>query len=614
MFLFINQYSKGEGGDTERPDRHAVGSHVQRHINLTKRSKIRSKERSRLKRSLTFGNRGIFPYSHQSRHLRVERTSHSDGEAENSSPSQPSEGEELPLQGERIPRQAMVTFGEHGQTQIGADRGKKSSYVDSGPEVHRLNHIVSSESGIGNATSVQSGILTELEVLGIHQPPADWFSGVTSPSPYQVIGHGAADPFAATALPINAFYGGLIDYFQQSFTFRSMERLCRNSGTRWISKLICDKATMHGLYANALFLAARLSHDDDDRKEMMVSAWKHQNFTIAATRDRIQRKENLSQVAFATISLLMCAYNVGDWASYKTHLNGMTSVVQLVGGYVSIDYVLQLLLLVGELQSSSHMLTRPAISSQAWPRQDWHKYYTAVDVEPSLDARNRLSPEEIPTTKAIHSEVWEIFREIRDLHRSSVLSTQHAAPNPSTHSSTVQSSLQFRYHFVNISLLNCYCSLQDMHDGNGGAKAEALNLSRAFLVALMCCHQLLYHAIVDPSVVRMGYIPFFHIREHLRKLGCLCQDPSSLQPEIVDLLMWIAFIGAYDEVSRGGAVDPLSVQGPNTTDFLKLASLRHKNGRFHTGARATLERFLYFDTLFTPVLDYLQYVWDCGTA
>lgn len=214
-------------------------------------------------------------------------------------------------------------------------------------------------------------------------------------------------------------------------------------------------------------------------------------------------------------------------------------------------------------------------------------------------------------TKAIHGEVWEIFREIRDLHRCSVLSTQRDAPNASDHT-TVQSSLQFRYHFLNISLLNCYCSLQDLHDGNGGAKSEALNLSLAFLVALICCHQLLYHTIVDPSVVRMGYIPFFHIREHLRKLGCLCQDPSSLRPEIVDLLMWIAFIGAYDEVLRGDSVDTISVQGPNTTDFLKLANLRHKNGRFHADARAGLERFLYFDSLFTPVLDYLQCVWDCG--
>jgi hypothetical protein len=658
MFLFINQYSKDEGGKVDRPDRHTVGSHVQRNIHQKKRSNRQTKEHSRVKRILTFRSRGILPHGSQPRlNHSVDSTLSSESSSRGISPGQPA-GVSNVLPGlEHRTGQDEVTNAGYSTIEPKALRGMISPAVDPGLEVSSTrDQLVPSQRGRECSTSrhrassressavhspqtvpteefwpeqldVEQGSSiipgeyrdfdendacflmeessfdsTELVQVTEQSMPVAGFTQVTSPSPYQPVGHGTADPFASAALPITPFYSGLITYFQTSFTYRTLERLCQNSGVRWTQTLMSDKAAMHGLYANSLFLAARLSQDSDKKGAMMLLAMRHNNFSIAATRRRLREKEDLLLVAFSMISLLISAYSTEDWASYRLHLQGMASVIQLLGGFSSIDDLLQLILLAGETQASSHMLIRPALSSQAWPRRDWHKIYPYEETS-SRNLTNQL-PHEACVAPKLPIEVFKLFQDVRELYQATVLLNQNA------HSSNtyiaVRRSLQFRYHFLNVSLLDNYCDLQEQHEEEHKLGAKRIKLARVFLVALICSHQLLYHAIVDPSMLQMRYIPFYHIQKHLEDLERLCLDMTFLTPGDIDVLIWISFLGAYSEISRRDSVKPTRSTGPNTMAFLRFARIQHKRDPSHRDIKLTLESFIYHDVLFTPVLEYLR--------
>lgn len=653
MFLFINQYSKDESGKVDRPDRHTVGSHVQRTIHQRKRSNHQTKERSRLKRILTFRNQSMFPSKLQPRQPHaVDRTHDSESESRTYSPGHLADADKTPPHQRHRRDQETVTPGEYSLICPEELHGKASS---AGNLAINPSQMMPSERGSRNAASVYSSSSQESSVGSSPEPLSaailrqyeadieqcdpsildhyqdlsqetcvlnedtrslnspelrevveqsirvDYSPEAVPVSPHQPAGPEVADPFASAALPVTPFYGWLIAYFQTSFTYRSMERLCRNSGARWIQTLISDKATMHGLYANCLFFAARQSQDQDRKQAMMLLALRHQNLTIATTRRRLHEKKDLPLVAYAMISLLICAYSAEDWSRYQLHLRGMASVVQLLGGFGSIDDVLQLLLLVGEPQASSHMLIRPVISSQAWPRRDWHKHYS-VENAPLLDFRNHLLGETSIATR-LPREVYELCLDIRGLYSAMVISSQNP-PNSNTFD-TVRRSMQFRYHFLNISLLECYRDLQDKREETK-LEAKENDLTPAFLVALMCCHQLLYHTIADPSVVQMGYIPFYHIQEHLKNLEPLGLDASSLEPEDLDVLIWISFIGAYSEISGRTTAKPARLKGPNTMAFLRFARTQQRRDPLRRNIKVMLESFIYHHALFTPVLEYLQ--------
>lgn len=658
MFLFINQYSKDQSGKSERPDRHTVGSHVQRNIHLQKKSRIRFKERSHLSNNLAFQNRIIFPnevqgqqaqlkngfckvdeqrQAFQGRNVILERplhqigrdTTHEDGGKGPHDRAQSIEAQDWNFSEVEFTKNLdginrMVPYEKRSQSNpcgqqtedsgrvVLVARPRRTSAIELICNEPYLSQNGHQESEDNHHKATQGSHMDESIILqsntqneSFHEATqVDYSDGVASLCLYQPVGPGSADPFNAAALPIDAFHVKLISYFQRSFTFRSIERLSPSSGINWIQTLICDKATMHGLYANSLLLAARVNRDNDASKDMVSLALKHQNFTIAVTRRRIHLNEQFSQVAYATISLLICAYNAKDWHSYQAHLNGMEKIVQLSGGLASVDHVLRLLLLVGEPQGSSHMLTKPVFRVHDWMHHDWHHDSVTAGVRALFDSKKRF-PEKALWTKAIQGEVWKVFLAIREFHWILVQSSQYA-DNPSTHS-TVQHWLQVQYHFLNISLITCYCGLQDEQDvGEGLNSKNENNLTRAFLVALLCCHQFLYHAATDPSMIRMGYIPFFHVAEHLARLGLIYEDIGSLTPEILDIIMWISFIGAYEEVSRQSSLDSDTPRGPNSTAFLQIVNSRHQNGEFLQDIQDALENFLYDHRVFKPILCYLQ--------
>jgi hypothetical protein len=658
MFLFINQYSKDQAGKSERPDRHAVGSHVQRNIHLQKRSRIRFKEQSHLSSTLTFQHRMIFPNEAQARKAQPDYEHCNIESQQEAFRDRDVNFERLPIRIEHNTSHQEVGRGPRDCTQSIEAQDWNFSRIDVTKNVDGINCIVpcqkrnqsntcglhtedsgklvlvtrprptsafelmcneSSQSRNGHQEteynlhqSIQGSDMDETTLLQSNEQNEfvqkaaqfDYLDGVASLSLYQPVGPGSADPFNAAALPINPFHVKLICYFQRSFTFRSIERLSPKSGLKWIQTLICDRATMHGLYANSLLLAARVNRDSDASKDMAALALKHQNFTIAITRRRIGLNEHLSQVAYATISLLICAYNANDWHSYQVHLNGMKKIVQLSGGHASLDHVLQLLLLVGEPQGASHMLTKPVFDLHDWMRYDWHHDSITVGVRALFDSKKRLQ-EKVPWAKAIQGEVWKVFLDIREFHWISIQSSQYAH-NRSTHS-TVQHWLQVQFHFLNISIITCYCGLQDDQDLEEGSNSKnESSLARAFLVALLCCHQLLYHATADPSIIRMGYIPFFHVAQHLARLGSIYEDIRTLKPEILDILMWISFIGACEELSRQYPFDPTTPGGPNSTTFLQIVNSRRQNGEHLQDIQDNLQNFLYDKSVFKPILCHLQ--------
>ncbi|KAK5047463.1 hypothetical protein LTR84_006559 [Exophiala bonariae] len=656
MFLFINQYSEDESGNVDRPDRHTVGSHVQRNIHQKKRSNRQTKEHSRVKRILTFRNRDILPNELQRRQeYAVDNTLSSEADSRSVYAGQLAGLNKVSPGLEHKTSQEKVTNAGYSIIQPEALRGKVSPAVDPGLKLSIKGRMAPSQRGRGCSPSIHSA--NSRESSAVHSPetlptselwndelaieqggafgppeyqdfgertyglmessslestelmqvteqsiPVDGFPKAASLSPYQPVGHGTGDPFASTVLPVTPFYGRLITYFQTSFTYRSVERLCQNAGARWIQTLISDQPAMHGLYANALFLAARLCQDSDKKRAMMLLAMGHDNFSIAVTRRRLREKKDLRLVAFGMISLLISAYSTEDWPSYRLHLQGMASVVQLLGGFSSIDDLLLLILLAGETQASSHMLVRPALSSQAWPRRDWDNYYPPTDTS-SHNLPNQSSHEASVAT-TLPSEVLELFRDVRGLYHATVLLNQNAH-NSNTYIA-VRRSLQFRYHFLNISLLDSYRDLQEKHEDEHRLGTNRSSLAQVFLVALMCCHQFLYHTIVDPSVLQMRYIPFYHIQKHLEDLEPLCLDAIFPTPGDIDVLIWISFIGAYSEISRRDSVKVTRSKGPNTMAFLRFARIQHRMDPSHRDIKVTLESFIYHELLFTPVLEYLR--------
>jgi len=418
---------------------------------------------------------------------------------------------------------------------------------------------------------------------------------------HQPVGPGSADPFDAAALPINAFHSKLISYFQRSFTFRSMERLSPNAGVRWIQALICDKATMHGLYANALLLAARLNHGNERSKAMAALALHHENFTISVTRHRIHRNEHSLQVALALVSLLICAYNAKDWSNYRAHLAGLEQIVRLGGGLAAMDRLLQFLLLVGEAQSSSHTLTMPIFGSHDLMYCDWREFSVPAEVKALLESRIQ-PPQRFPWVKAILGEAWKVFVDVEEFHWVTAQCARYAQNPMSNHS--MGGWLQFRFHCVNMSLIKCYCALDDDRELDVGAQGK---LVRAFLVALLCCHQVLYHAVADPLLISMEYVPFFHITKHLAGLMSHYDNKiTTLKPEILDILMWISFIGTHEELSRVTDTDSSNLGGPNSTIFLQIAGSRQQNDEHFQDIESCLDNILYDHSVFSPTLYQLQ--------
>jgi hypothetical protein len=658
MFLFINQYSKDRSGKSERPDRHTVGSHVQRNIHSQKKSRIRFKERSHFSSTPTFQHRAIFPNEVQARKAQLDHESCNIEGQKQAFRDRDDKLEQFPVRTKHNPSHEEVGRAPHDCTQLTEpqdwnfseieitktfdginrivpfqkknqsnpcglhieDLGKfvlvarprPTSALDLMCDESRLSRNGHQETKYNLHQSIQGSEMDESTHLQSNEQNEifprvsqyDHSDGVTSLGLHQPVGPGSADPFNAAALPINAFHVKLISYFQRSFTFRSIERLSPSSGIKWIQTLICDRATMHGLYANSLLLAARVNRDNDASKNMVSLALKHQNFTIAVTRRRIGLSEHLSQVAYATISLMISAYNATDWHNYQVHINGMEKIVQLSGGLTSMDHVLQLLLLVGEPQGSSHMLTKPVFDFDDRMHHDWHHDSITAGVRALFDSQ-KLLPQKVPWARAMQGEVWKVFLDIREFHWISVQSSQYAH-NPSTHS-TVKRWLQVQFHFLNTSLITCYCDLKDKQDLEKGSDSNnERNLARAFLVALLCCHQLLYHKATDPSIIRMGYIPFFHIAEHLARLGSIYEDISTFKPENLDILMWISFIGAYEELSRQRCLDSTTPRGPNSSTFLQIVNSRHQNGEQLQDIQDNLENFLYDNRFFKPILSHLH--------
>lgn len=654
-FLFINQYSKGENETSDRPDKRAVGSHVQRNIHLRKRSKIRFEKQSHPINPLALQRRMIFPNCPETRsaHLyhgrrdksRQNITSRNEFrsveglplwtnlgidqekmEIHTSSSIQSTIGYDSQFSNLESYERFGPTVGvvpcrrssqtnastlhiENGRQFLLAARPRQSSALECMTHVSNLSLNDTQESGCilhqttqrldedeSNVHPSNQQMSLVQEVGEIDQP-----DGPVSFDLHQPVGPGSADPFNAAALPINAFHGKLISYFQRSFTFRSMERLSPKLGVNWIQALICDKATMHGLYANSLLLAARLNHGNDRSKAMSALALHHENFTIAVTRRRILQNDHSSQVALALVSLLICAYNAKDWNSYRAHLTGLEQIVRVAGGLASMDRSLQFLLLVGEPQSSSHMLTMPIFGSHDLMYCDWHEFFIPSEVKALLESRIQL-PERYSLVKSALGEVWKVLVDVQEFHWVTVQCAQYV--QDSTIYNGVRGWLQFRFHCLNISLIQCYCGLHPEPEVEVGGQSK---LSRAFLVALLCCHQVLYHAAADPSLINMEYIPFFHITKHLAALmSCYDNNLIALKPEILDILMWISFIGAYEELSRCNEVNPNILRGPNSTIFLQIAGSRQQNGNHSQDIEGPLENFLYDRRVFGPTLYHLQ--------
>lgn len=429
---------------------------------------------------------------------------------------------------------------------------------------------------------------------------------INSPSPYQPVGNGGTDTFDAFAISIDEFNEKLYPLLQQSYTYKSMEFTNPTSSIRWMQAQVEDAASMHGLYASSMAMAARLAPGDSSKRQLRNRALMHYNQTLAIVQRRIQSHERLTKLAYDTISLLVYTYNMGDWQSYRIHFNGMRNIVNLLGGIESIDPTLQLLLLVGGTQGSSHMLIKPIFGPESWHGHSWNE-------DPSVAPYSHLfefekSPQLIlPFGGLMQSSLHRLLQSVQEFH--SISMQIRLTGNSCGTYDTIRRWLNTRFFLLTMTIVNTYCDIAKAKIlGDESQLIDLKALGQAFLVALLCCHQLLYYAHTNPAIISMHYIPFYHIKKHLADIKGLSRQPNSAYtPEIMELLMWISIVGAYEELSNDKSQLCTRTAGWNSQYCLQIISCQPMSIKRIHDVQTDLKKFLYDDSVLDPVLYRL---WD----
>ncbi|KAK5059811.1 hypothetical protein LTR84_009694 [Exophiala bonariae] len=403
------------------------------------------------------------------------------------------------------------------------------------------------------------------------------------------------------------FYDKSYHYLQQSYFYKMIEHVSPGSATLWTQTQVQDAASLHGLYAAGSAVAVRLAPDNGAKTKLRTIAREYYTRSLMIMQVRIQNGENLERIAYDTASLLVYTSALNDWPSYRVHLDGMRHIVMLLGGVGPVNLAVRLLLLVGESQAASHMLTRSTSRPLEWGTPSWHANPDLAEARHLFKIdnvqRHALAPGGI-----IQPSVDRLLKEIQDFH--SILTQCCMSENALNTMDNARRWLTMKFFALTQRIVNVYCdsSQNKLFRTQNDFINSIEGLERAFLVALLCYHQCVYYAKTNPSLLSSRHVPFHHVKRHLEQFT---GNPEHLKtiasPEVLEALTWISFVATYEDGLNEGDLIHGGVSGWSSNFCHQMISLQQTSIRTGNDLRNQLMKVSYCDSVFGPSLHRL---WD----
>lgn len=427
-----------------------------------------------------------------------------------------------------------------------------------------------------------------------------------------------SDPCTAVQSPRDLLYmiplsmdesiRSLVPIVQRGFTFQSLDRMTPDCTPHWVSAQVFDITSAHSFCAFALAFASRSAASEMHRQKLSHMALLHYKKSVSLIRSSIQRirgRQDLMCLLLATVNTALYAYVTGDFPTLLIHIDGLGKIIDLIGALNYLDISIQLVILVGVGQQTSQTLAKPLFNLSCW--------------EHLLDVQLLMWAREIyglwgdycmfPTTVVFRNkDTINLFLEMKLFH--GLLFKFHHNNQSAADNQTLQFQIDLQFHHLKLRLVNAYHDLVEddilatIKSNQSSYFSHIQALRRAFIVALLCYHNVLYYHASHYLGLSKGYfIPFHHLRPHLTL--AIAEDEVLLQfpIEAIAMLLWITFVGAHEEANEDQS-------RPERLDWYKrlFARLLHQHGNSASGAsyiQDVLGLFLYNNETSEPVLRYL---------
>lgn len=474
--------------------------------------------------------------------------------------------------------------------------------------------------------------------------------------PITAVSGGNSDPFDAAALPINAFFSSLIQFWRVGYMsnfwpphiYLNPTHRTSQMTDSWIrSMVVQNPAMLHGLFAGSLSFATNYLPQTGETPLLWARGIHHHGKCLEETRARLAQPSVPHEEALSMIQQTMCfSFHCQDLDSCQVHrIAAMKLFENLDRGLDSLHPVLKHLLVLCDSLVAGHVPKRTSFDAAAWAPPSWAEddSLRPFDELFTFDAQIHR-PNDIAVCLLVEDGLEDTtycpgLLDLLTLHREALAANELAfslsntpgspltgIPAPASGSRRERADPIYNWLSLRQYALNCFSANMyiDIVESEDQEKPLASRLRRVFHSCILLATSYMFQFTMRSTmnVTSMGYIPYHHLRTRLELLMTLMSQfrrtqtavGGGINPIPTDALLFLFFCGAaleeYDAPNRRMSSQQTAQTGFNPSpvsehpgDFLDehwfsmhFAMVLERMGLQNwEAARSILRRFLYVD-------------------
>jgi len=379
--------------------------------------------------------------------------------------------------------------------------------------------------------------------------------------PTTLLGNGNSDPFDAAAVPIQAFFNYLVQFWRAGYMsnfwpahmasdpYHTVSQVIDH----WIrAKVISNPAMLHGLFAGALSFTTNFLPQTAETPIFWARGVHHHGKCLELTRAQLAGLVNSEDALSMIHQTTTYSFHCQDFETCRMHHIAMKRIIDGLGGLTLLQPVVKALMILCDTVTASHGPRRPQFDVSHWAPGGWSEEAALRPFDALLQMHYdpRLYQRSDDALFLSNDPFFARLRVHLSLHREALAAEELAGvltEQQKGRADPIYEWFSLRQHALTCYSTQLYRDLVDLE-----TPSSPLHLQQVFQSCFCLATNYMFQFIIhSATLIGMAYTPFYHLRTRLTLLLQLLAAQTGPRLPYEEALLWMFFVGACSEESQG---------------------------------------------------------------